>query len=329
MTADPAVPVISHSQLKSFSMCRRRWWLAWHLGWTLKDERPTGVVHLGSHIHLALEGWYGYQLDPLQVLRWSYEDIISQQPEHEDQLRKDLDLAEAMVDGFLGWAAAEGIDAGLEVIATEHEVSHTVDLPGVPGQQVIFRAKLDQLVRRLSDDRLMFRDWKTVGGFEKAAALLLDQQMRFYAMLQGLVHRDPRQRVDGALYVMIKRSKRTARATGPFYQQLEVTYNNHDLNSTYLRATSVAADIMQTKELLAGHGGAFFADHRYAVPPNPTDFCSWGCQFFRICHLFDDGSRVEAALEAEYHHADPMRYYDTSRIKRAVSALDPAAAGEL
>jgi hypothetical protein len=315
--------ILSHSQLKSFTMCRRRWWLAWHLGWTLKSEVPTGVVHIGSHIHLALEGWYGYGLDPLQVLRWSYADVIAQQPGHAEQLRKDLDLAEAMVDGFMSWAAAEGIDQGLEVIATEHEVSHEVNLPGAAGQQVIFRAKLDQLVRRESDHRLLFRDWKTVGGLEKSAALLLDQQMRFYALLQGLVHRDPRDRADGALYVMLRRSKRTARATGPFYQQLEVTYNRHDLNSTYLRAVSVADGIMRTKQLLAGADGKFFADHRYACPPNPTDFCTWGCQFFRICAMFDDGSRVDAALAAEYVQADPYKYYDTSRIQRAVTALSP------
>lgn len=321
MTADAMI--LSHSQLKSFAMCRRRWWLAWHLGWTLRDELPTGVVHVGSHVHLALEGWYGYRLDPLQVLRWSYDDVIAQRPEHTQQLQKDYDLAEAMIDGFMSWAAAEGIDAGLEVIATEHEVSYPLELPDELGP-VILRAKLDQLVRRESDGRLLFRDWKTVGGFEKAHALLLDQQMRFYALLQGLIHRDGRQRADGALYVMLKRSKRTARAAGPFYQQLEISYNRYDLNSTYLRALSIASDIVETTRDLTGEPRRrHAADPRFSCPPNPTDFCSWGCQFFQICHMFDDGSRVADALAAEYVQADPLRYYDTSRIQRAVAALDP------
>jgi hypothetical protein len=72
--------------------------------------------------------------------------------------------------------------------------------------------------------------------------------------------------------------------------------------------------------------GVKAADNRYACPPNPTDFCTWGCQFFKICAMFDDGSHVADALAAEYVRSDPYHYYDTSRIQRAVAALDPPKA---
>lgn len=313
---------ISNSEIRCWQLCRRRWYLAYYLGLQPRPELdiPTGVMNVGNQVHLALEGWYGYKLDPLQVLRWSYEDVISRRPEHESQLRKDLDLALAMVEGYLQWAEETAVDAGLEVLATEHEVTHDVALPG--GVTVTWRAKLDQLIRRESDGRLLFRDFKTVGAFEKANALLLDQQMRFYAMLQGLLHRDGSKRVDGALYLMLKRSKRTARARGPFYEQVEVLYNKHDLNSTYLRAIAVSEEIMQARRRLSGSlDSQYSGDHHYTMYPNPTDYCTWGCHFFTQCHLMDDGSRWEAAVSAEFTRGEPYRYYSTERIQQVISAL--------
>lgn len=312
---------ISHSELKAWSTCRRRWYLSYYRGLRLKSELPTGVVHVGSHTHLALEGMYGYGLDPLQVLRWSYEDIIKQRPDHEAQLRKDLDLAMAMVEGYVTWAEAEGIDAGLKTVATEHEITHEVQLPGRQGI-VVLRGKLDVLFQRHDDNRLQLRDYKTVGGFEKANSLILDQQMRFYSMLLAFAFPDARERSPEVLYLMIKRSKRTARATGPFYQQVTATYNRHDLNSTYLRAVSVASEIIQARRRLDGIlVGDHTGDHRYTCYPNVTDFCTWGCPFYKVCHTFDDGSRAEDLLAAEYEEQDPYAYYSQTRIERAVQEL--------
>lgn len=319
--------LISHSELRAWQGCRRRWWLSFCEGWQAKAELPTGVVHIGSHIHLALEGYYGYGLDPLQVLRWSYEDVISQQPEYERDLRKDLDLAEAMTDGYITWVQNEGIDAGLTTVATEHEVTYTTHLPHA-GVDVTWRGKLDLLMQRKSDGRYLLRDFKTVGDFGKANALLLDQQMRFYAMLLAFEYPDARERFTGALYMMIKRSKRTARATGPFYQQAEVAYNSNDLNSTYLRALAVSEEIAEARRQLSGTSESKFGiNHRFTCYPNPTDFCTWGCQFYKICPLFDDGSRVDDALTAEYRRGDPYYYYESSRIERARQALEPRAEG--
>jgi PD-(D/E)XK nuclease superfamily len=305
---------ISHSEMRCYARCRRQWWLVYYRQLQPKDELPTGVVHIGGNIHLALEGMYGYNLNPLRVLRWAYDEAILLKPDHEPQLRKDLDMALAMVEGYVQWAAETGLDVGLTTVATEHEVTHPVTLHD--GTVVEWRGKLDLLVRRQSDMRLLLRDFKTVGAFDKANALLLDTQMRFYALLHALANPNPRTRVDGALFLMIKRSKRTARATGPFYEQAEVSYNRHDLNSTYQRARAISQEIVTMRRRLdAGE------DHHDACWASPSDFCTWGCQYFKVCSLFDDGSRVDAALEAEYQRSDPYQYYDTSRIKRAFHDL--------
>lgn len=142
--------------------------------------------------------------------------------------------------------------------------------------------------------------------------------MRFYALLLSLLHKDdsPPIVVHGALYTMLKRSKRTLRATPPFYDQISIIYNGDDHNSTYLRASTVSKRIVEWHtQLDAGE------DHRSVVYPNATDFCEWGCPFRSVCTLLDDGSRWEEALAAHYVHDDPYRYYDKDLITDLVREL--------
>jgi hypothetical protein len=310
---EPAI-ALSHSELRTFTSCKRRWYLSYYRQLRPRVESPTGVAHIGGNLHLALEGHYGYGLDALQVLRWAYDELIEQHPDNERDLRKDLDLASAMIEGYLQWAAETGLDVGLSTIATEHEVVNNVTLPD--GTPVSWQSKLDLLMRRESDGRVLLRDWKTVGSFEKAATLILDTQMRFYAMMQALAHPDPASRVDGAQYLMIKRSKRTSRATGPFYELAEVSYNKADLRSTYLRALAISQEIVITRRRLDDGENTL-----YAVYPTPSEFCSWGCDFREVCPMLDAGDRAEDKLAVEYVESEPYLYYDTSRINRAVAAL--------
>jgi len=305
---------ISHSELRTWALCRRRWWLSYFRLQQPKNDSPVGVVHIGSAIHLALEGYHGYNLDPLAVVRWSYQDIISQRPEFERDLLKDQDMALAIVEGYVSWIEENGTYSDLEVLATEHELKVPVTL--ADGTTVTFRAKLDQLVRRVSDGRRQTVDFKSVGTLAKANTLTLDTQMRFYTLLLALSEADPAKRADGALYIMLKRSKRTERAKGPFYEVASISYNKNDLNNTWLRSRAIAGEIIAARDTLnAG------ADHHSVVWQNPTDFCSWGCQYAKICPMFDDGSRVEDMLKAEYETTMPYLYYEGNRIQQAVIAL--------
>ena len=225
-----------------------------------------------------------------------------------------------VLQGYVQWAAETGVDAGLAVAATEHEILHEVTLPST-GDRVILRGKLDVLFRR-HDGRYQLRDYKTVAGFQKADLLQLDQQMRFYAMLLAFAFPDAATRSPEVLYLMIKRSKRTARATPPFFAQETVSHNKHDLNNTYLRALAVAGEIMQARRRLDGEEtGPHLADHHYSCPPRTSDYCSWGCSFLKVCAMLDDGSRAEDAITSMYDVGEPYAYYSNSRIQRAVKDL--------
>lgn len=307
---------ISNSEMQAYQRCRRNWALTYHWKWQprLEDTSPVGVAILGTRIHLALEAWYGYDIDPLEALTWIYEMASLERPDFVVELGKELDLARAMVEGYLQWLDDEGADVILETVDVERELK--LELRTNQGSAIL-RAKLDQLVRRRTDGALLLRDFKTVGDLSKADQLVLNQQMRFYSMLLALLH--PEHRVDGALYTMLKRSKRTVRARPPFYQQVEINYNKHDLNSTFQRVTMVVAEILAAhKALDAGH------DHHLAVYPTASDYCGWGCPFSRVCPLMDDGSRWEAALAANFTRGDPYSYYGHDTIERLVADLGEA-----
>lgn len=306
----------SNSLLDTFKTCRRKWYLTYYLRYGIRPSRrkPTGYAELGTRVHLALEAHYGYDLDPISVLHLVYQWAAEEYPQYADDLEKERDWALTMVEGYLPWAEENGTDAGLEIVATERIVSReTADFKG---RQIFMVGKLDQLVRREWDGVVLARDWKTVGTLTKANKLLRDEQMRFYTLLQNLDARDSSDgyRSGGVLYTMLLRSKRTARAKGPFYDQVEVNFNRHDLNSMWVRTLQTATEILDITEAL-DQGSV---DHKQIAYPHPGMHCDW-CPFVQVCHLADDGSRFEDVLNNEYDRTNPWDYYGNDLIVRVLT----------
>jgi RecB family exonuclease len=304
--------VLSHSEYRSWKSCRRRWWLTYVRRLSIPPEREsvTGYRNLGLAVHLALEGYYGHDLDPLQVLDAHYQLIIDEHGDRVHDLLAERAYAITMVRGFLQWAELEGMDAEYEVVGSETDVSHEL-MDGI-----VIRGRLDQIVRRRGgDEALLLRDFKTVSSFIDSEVLHRDEQMRFYAYLQWLNAEDSGDRVDGALYTMLLRSKRTDRATPPFYATMQVRYNVNDYHSMGLRVKRVAREILETTRALQ-----IGDDHRYRVYPNPGDGCKW-CPFASVCTMADDGSRFEDALQSNFVTADPMGHYANSRIDQVKKVL--------
>lgn len=300
---------LSNSALRSFKICRRRWALAWYYGYAVPPAResPVGVVQLGSRVHAALEAHYGHGIPVERALRHLYAAANAERPEYAAELAREERQARAMCVGYVAWAEANGDAEEYEVVATEHEVSH--DLVLDDGRTVTLRGKLDQLVRRREDGALLFRDWKTVGTFAKANLLVLDEQMRVYALLQALAASKTGEHVAGGLYVMLLRSMRTARARGPFYVTEEVRYTRHDLNSTWLRTRETAGDLLRVVDRLNAGG-----DFRAVAYPSTGDHCSYACPFTAVCPMFDDGSRAWDAVRANFEQRNPFHYYGSGMI---------------
>jgi hypothetical protein len=163
-----------------------------------------------------------------------------------------------------------------------------------------------------SQDKMYVVDGYTVShntvGDVKAPAVTLPQneQMTHYMLLEWLQTDEGEARCDGALYNMLKRSQRTARATPPFYDRIEVRHNRFELESYRRRLLATSRDVLDAIERL-DRGD----DHLDVVYPSPRGECRWDCSFFAVCNLIDDGSAgTDDMFNALYHEVNPRDRYD-------------------
>jgi hypothetical protein len=52
--------------------------------------------------------------------------------------------------------------------------------------------------------------------------------------------------------------------------------------------------------------------HHRLVPPTPAMDCPWSCDFYAVCNMFDDGSRVEDMITQYYEEVPHLNYYDVT-----------------
>lgn len=232
----------------------------------------------------------------------------------EDALKEfasEADLARAMIEGYVDWLEETAADRGIRVIAPETRVTADPLIDDMPDVRLL--AKLDVRAERELDGARVFIDHKTVGDFTQPTRMLaLDEQMLHYHLIEYLdllASDHASMRTDGAIYNMLRKVKRTGNAKPPFYQRVEVRHNLDTLRSYWLRVVEEIREIESVKVRLANG-----ADHRAVAYPRPTKDCTWQCEFFAVCSMFDDGSRVEAALEDNYVTINPLKRYEPEQL---------------
>jgi hypothetical protein len=231
------------------------------------------------------------------------EGAVDDFPEQEKDIRKDADLEDAILTGYFEWLEETGADAGLRVVAAEQ----SVELPVRVGDQVVeLSAKLDLRARRVHDGADMFLDHKTVQEFTTPTkSLTLDEQLKLYAWLLQQVTGE---KVGGALYNMLRKSKRTARATPPFYERLSVTYSEQEIESFGTRLLGELEVMLNTRKRLDAGGNPLAV-----VYPSPNRNCHWDCPFFAVCGLIDrPNDKPDQLIATLYEESDPYARYAES-----------------
>jgi hypothetical protein len=227
-------------------------------------------------------------------------------------MKKDDDLERAMIAGYVQWLNETGADADYDVLASE--TYQEALLPGITGRggvAVYIIAKLDAKVRRRSDGVLLYVDHKTVADFtSKTMLLAIDEQMLWYDLIEILTNTPKGERSGGALYNMLRRVKRTAKANPPFYQRQEILHNRAQIESFYRQLYGTISDLLALERRL-DEG----TSHQVAAYPNPQGDCTWSCDYRLICPLFNDGSRVEDMIKTYYVEGDPLSYYYKDEVK--------------
>lgn len=325
-TLTASARLVSNSEVQTFLRCRRKWWLAWYLGLRPKLESPTGVRAIGDRVHRALAKWYVTEdsertdsrdaLEEEIITDWHllvdhYGGTSEVPPGVATDFHKDADLERAMISGYVQWLEETGADANIRTLASERYIQVRFPVTGET-LPVYLIGKLDARVQRVSDDVKLFIDHKTVGDFiRKTRTLHMDPQMLHYHLIEFLSLEDSDERCDGALYNMLRRVKRTAKANPPFYQRTEVRHNYHELQSYTLKLQGIISDMLITEQALT----ASMAHPSTLAYPHPTGDCSWDCDFINVCPLFDDGSRVGDMIREYFAQGDPLSYYHRDMTK--------------
>jgi hypothetical protein len=298
----------SNSECRCFKRCHRKWWLAYYRALGIREPDATGPMSVGNRIHEAFALWFRPtdSVNPYETLAAGFTRDLERWPDQTKELLQEQELCSAMVEGFFQWMAENGTDQGITIVGTEETLEFPIPL--TTGVQVNIRGRLDVRVQRQIDGAQLFRDWKTVASLsEPVRTLHMDEQMLWYHLLEYLKLQQSGQDgklTDGGLYTMLRRVKRTGTAKPPFYDQVEVRHNVHELQSMYLRIIGMVEDILRVRDALdAG------ADPRMVAYPTPTKDCKWDCDFFPVCPMFDDGSNAEGMLDSLYAHVDPYQRY--------------------
>lgn len=310
--------LISNSEIAMWLRCPRQWMNAYYYGAAPAEPAVTGAMILGTRIHVALQAWKdpAYQLDPVLVLQVLYRLAIREHPEHEVELRAELETAVIMVSGLAEWMNGDGPGDRLEWLAAERAV--TVPLPGLPGVEL--RAKLDALVRDQASGQLAFLDWKTSANFERHEVLALDPQFRLYSLVMALLAASgqPEQPVLGGAVITLRRCKRTSRSTPPYYQYDQFRYNPADVEAEYRKVAQACREILAARAALdqVHQGGRDLAavntvQQSACRPVKIPDDCKWRCPFVALCPMQDDGSDWPGVLQRSgaFTQSDPYARY--------------------
>lgn len=300
--------VITQSSLKAFHHCRRCWYLGHYLQLVKRDDYGS-ATNIGNLVHDALADYYAGGVHPVNTVRDTAVAMIDEaaSPTRAKDIANDAELAGIMVEGYLEWLTETGADYELEFV--EPEATMWAEL--YPG--VILLGKLDGRVKTRDGER-RFLEHKTVSNFADLPRFApTEPQYLTYDLLERLwllAHPGEGTRTDGCYLNMLRKVKRTAKATPPFYERQDIRHNDEELRNHFRHVTSTAREMQRV--IAALNAGVSYHD---ACPPSPpTRECLYMCSFTELCvsGIMDDGSDWRPMADALFEPGDTFARYATT-----------------
>ena len=304
---------VSGSEFKTFRRCRRKWMIEYVLKVTL-PKPEAGALGIGILTHAGLETITdGGTLDEakLKIRSMLEETLLTVADAHPDVYNRAVeswtaaaDDAQNYITGYVEWLEDSGADQRYETYGAEEEL--TMDLleitsPDGHTTKWVLRGKLDRRAYDRFTEQHLFMDYKTCARFEDITeAASRNEQFPTYELL--LRHNYPDERCGSGVWRMLRKVKRAKDGDGEFYRDHQSTFNDKMLDAMHLRYKIMAGE-MHVIETFVKQG------HLEIAYPNPTWSCAWDCPYRHECPMFDDGSRVEDAIEDMYVEFDPYARY--------------------
>lgn len=288
---------IRQSELSQWRSCRRKTAMQYWTGHQKNRHpatQPPSKADIGTLIHLGLEHYYRDGKMP-HVTVWEEakrveaywaEQGFAVNPEWKDA----FNLGYLVCEGYIQWLEETGADAGMQVTGVERELE--VPWGNVQGVDVTLVGHID-LEGIDQYGRPFLMDHKSVAGIAPHEGPI-DFQRLTYAVM--------REMEDGTSYAalyhnQLKRSKRTARATPPFYARQEVVINRAQLDKHKRVIDIRVAEIVEHRLGLAT-GALTLASPE--IDASPSKDCSWSCPFYHVCPMMDDGGDWAEYLDLNF-----------------------------
>ena len=300
---------ITSSEISTYKQCKRKWYLGYYKGLKKNTSDVMGPLPLGTRVHKALEMYYREGIHPLETYRQIVADegqLAAETVYDMDAYGREVDLGRIMLEGYVAWVTEEAHDADLEVISTEEKLSYKLPHIGEEhGDTVSFIGKIDLRVRNKMAGTRAVLDFKTAASFNDWYNLAhIQPQLKGYMLLDRLTNTDKDSWIDGGIYRLLRKVKRTAKAVPPFYDDVYIHHNEETLRTFWYQLNGVISDMYATRRALDNG-----AEPQYTVYPAVSQDCQWRCDFLGVCALMDDGSNVEDSIYEKFHHEDPYAYY--------------------
>ena len=310
---------LTNSEMASFKLCRRDWYLRYYLGLVPRIGPVAGSpLSIGTAVHDALAAYYEQFVEgrmsadvkmPVEFVGAVYAAAIANEPHREVELATEQDLVTIMIDGYGSWLEEEGHDADLRILAPETRVEVPLVVTGDGEVLATLMSKLDARVERISTTERLALEHKTCTNLKQNLPVLQgDSQLLTEHLVEKMslvAAGESGRRADGVLYNMLRKVKRTGTAKPPFYGREHVWHNDAELRNHHAHAWSIATSILEARRRLdAGES------HHTVCPPSVGRELSWKSGFLAYYVLVDDGSDWAAALDDHYVQGDPLARYD-------------------
>ena len=303
------------SELRQWQLCRRSWYLKHFLGYGPKrDHGEVSASRTGTLVHKGLEVFYrdGFEEEAAVAHVGALVEANAAalaEAGHDSRVKQvqgQGELARIMLEGYFEWVAETGADADLEITGAEQriEVPFQADYYREQfGVEVSLLGLADLLAVRRSTGKRVILDAKSVQSAGDQEVLApMSPQFKHYAVILEMLGGE---HVDGALVRWLRRVKRTARATPPFYGEVPVMWPKDVLRSYYRHTAALIEEILTAeKNLRAG-----VSPDSLGIGPTVTRDCG-RCVFRPVCPLLDDETVDETDVLAwSYERVDPLARY--------------------
>lgn len=303
---NPEKVFISNSEIQVFKDCRRKWYLGNYLGLSKKEKEFMGPLKLGVRLHNALEMFYVDGIHPVEaynrLMRVDNAEFLktfeANDPIVVKKYNSEAELGRIMLEGYVEWLVETNADTKIKILSVEKTISAQIG----PDPRVYVQGKVDMHIER-EDGSVGIFDHKSAVSFDVyyKTSHMSEQLMTYITLEQA---ENPDENIDGGTYNLLKKVKRTGTAKPPFYDRMDVRFNDDSLESFMIRLEGTLRDIMFTRDALdAGQ------DHRSVAYPRPSNDCTWKCPFFSMCTMLDDGSNAGQYLEDFFEQVDPNERY--------------------